>query len=190
MRILAVLVMVLAGIAAGIGLTAYAVGPAGRVFARIAGVWEFSPAVGATSVDPFTRARLFAEGELPLAAGEGYALRARLDDTGASLDGRCTYRLSSPFPAARYWTATLTDSAGRPVPNLAGRHGFTSAEIVREANGTFSIEIAPAPLAGNWLPGGMGAIEIILRFYETPLSATATQLDPRTLPALTRISCP
>ena len=32
-------------------------------------------------------------------------------------------------------------------------------------------------------------IQVILRLYETPLAATATQLDPRTIPRLSRIRC-
>jgi hypothetical protein len=143
----------------------------------LTGGWLFLPRQGSPEIDPYSRARMFHEGELPLAAGEGFALRARADSDGNTLSSACEYRLWAPFPAARYWTVTLVDAAGRLVPNLAERHGFTSAEIVRPAEGPFTIEIGPEPLPGN-------------RLYETPLAATATQLDPRTIPRLSRIRCP
>ncbi len=177
---------------AGFALTGFVVGPGAGHFARMIEGWEFSPRIGSVEIDPYTRARLFSEGEFPLAAGEGYALRASRDSEGNRLDSRCLYRLSSPFPTARYWTVTLSDEAGRLVPTLAERMGFTSAEIVRSADGRFSIEIGPEPLAGNWLPTSnrSGAFDIVLRFYETPLSATATRFDSRALPALNKLECP
>lgn len=192
MRLAFILLVALAGLASGLALTSFAIGPAGRYFARVVLPWEFSPRLGAPEIDPYSRARVFAEGELPLAAGEGYALRARSDGSGAPLLARCRYRLTNPFPAARYWTVTLTDPSGRVIPNAAERNGFTSAEIVRLNEAGFAIEIGPDPIAGNWLPTGRreGQFLLILRFYETPLSATATSLDPRALPRLTRENCP
>lgn len=192
MRLLLILFVVVLGIAAGLGLTAFAIGAGAPYLVRQVQGWEFSPRVGSPEIDPYARARLFSEGELPLAAGEGYTLRARRDLDGAPLDAACHYRLSSPFPSARYWTVTLTDRSGRLVPNLAERTGFTSAEIVRRHDGPFTLEIGPEPLAGNWLPTGRkaGGFEIILRFYETPLAATATILDARTMPTLSKIGCP
>lgn len=192
MRLVLILIVVLAGLAAGVGLTAFAIGGGAPYLVRQMQGWEFSPRIGSPDIDPYARARLFAEGELPLAAGEGYTLRTHGDIDGAPLEAACRYRLSSPFPPARYWTVTLTDRSGRVVPNLAERTGFTSAEIIRQHDGRFSIEIGPEPLAGNWLPTGRksGGFEIVLRFYETPLAATATILDARTMPTLRKIGCP
>jgi hypothetical protein len=192
MRLFLVLAAILLGLAAGSALTVYVTGPAANRFTQNVGTWAFSPAVGSPTIDPYTRSRLFASGELPLAAGEGYALQALTDAAGRPLDSRCSYRLSGPFPPARYWTVTLSDKAGKLLTNLAGRQGFTSAEIVRAAGASFAIEIGPEPLAGNWLPipAALGAFDVILRFYETPLAATATQFDVRSLPALVRLGCP
>ncbi len=197
MRLVLILLVVVLGAAAGISITWLAVGPAAGVLTQTFHGWEFAPRVGSPEIDPYTRARLFSEGELPLAAGEGYTLRARADADGAPLDRRCRYQLSSPFPAARYWTLTLTDSTGRNLPNLAERAGFTSADIIRLQGNAFTIEIGPDPLPGNWLPtgrkGASGSVDtfaLVLRFYETPLSATATRLDPRQMPVLRKLECP
>lgn len=192
MRLFLILTLLFLGLAAGLGLTRFAVGPGASYLVRNVEGWEFSHRAGSPEIDPYTRARLFSEGEMPLAAGEGYTLRRRADSDGVRLDSRCRYRLSSPFPTARYWTTTLTDKFGRPVVNLAGRSGFTSAEIVRSHDGAFTIEIGPDPLSGNWLPTSRSgeAFELALRFYETPLSATATQFDARSIPILRRLECP
>ena len=191
MRLLLLLIVALAGLACGVGLTFLAVAGSHAFPHRLTGGWLFLPRQGSPEIDPYSRARMFYEGELPLAAGEGFTLRASRDSDGETLSTRCEYRLWSPFPAARYWSVTLTDSHGRMVPNLAERHGFTSAEIVRPAEGPFILEIGPEPLPGNWLPTGREPqdFQIILRLYETPLAATATQLDPRSIPRLSRIRC-
>lgn len=192
MRLVLILTIILLALAVGLGLTRFATGPGARYLVQDVEGWEFSPRIGAPEIDPYARARLFSDGELPLAAGEGYALRRRNDADGIRLDSHCRYRLSSPFPSARYWTATLSDRTGYLVKNLAERSSFTSAEIVRSHDGTFTIEIGPDPLVGNWLPTRRtdGPFELILRFYETPLSATATQFDPRSIPTLRRLACP
>lgn len=176
----------------GLALTAFAVGSGAPLFVRQLNGWSFSPRIGAPDIDPYARARLFSEGGLPLASGEGFALQTRIDNEGAPLESSCQYQLASPFPVARYWTITLVDRSGKLVSNLAERTGFTSSEIVRNHEGRFSIEIGPDPQVGNWLPTGRGtgAFEVILRFYETPLAATATQLDIRTLPTLRKTGCP
>jgi hypothetical protein len=191
MRNLLFLVSMLAGALTGLALTHFAVDAGARFLVSRIQNWEFSPRIGAAEIDPYTRARLFFEGELPLASGEGFALRARFDAEGLPLDRRCRYRLAAPMPPARFWSVTLTDPAGRLVPNLAERHGFTSGEIVRAHDGRFEIAIGPEAAAGNWLPTGgeAGTFELILRFYETPLAATATRLDPRVLPVLTKTDC-
>lgn len=191
MRALLILMTVLVGLLAGSWLTLQMTGPAAHLVARKVGQWQFDPHAGATSIDPYTRARLFTTGELPLATGEGYTLRTTRDSSGEPLTSRCAYRLSGPFPPARYWTAMVFDLSGRPIANLADRHGFTSAEIVRAAGARLAIEIGPEPLPGNWIPlaAGTESFLVVLRFYETPLSATATQFDPRALPVLDRTGC-
>lgn len=191
MRFFLFLIVVVAGALAGLALTERAVRPDSLFLASRFPPWEFSPHIGAADIDPYTRGRLFALGDLPLASGEGFSLFARQDESGAPLERRCRYTLASPFPAARFWTLAITDPSGKALANLAERHGFTSAEILRDAEGPFVVTIAPEPASGNWLPTGgrEGSFVIALRFYETPLAATATRLDRRFLPRLSKQEC-
>lgn len=191
MRLLTILAAILVGLIGGTALTAL-VARDGIVFdRRTIGGWVIAPRIGSELIDPYARARMLVSGELPLANGEGFGLTAERDHQGRALDGRCTYRLSGAMPAARFWTLTLTTPDGRPIITPIGRTGFTSGEIIRQGNGSFSVEIGPHPLAGNWLPSPeSGAYILTLRFYETPLSATATALEPRMLPELQQEGCP
>ena len=158
-------------------------------FAQAHGPWRFAPRLGAPDIDPYQRAHLFARGELPLAAGEGFALVARTDGAGRPLDGACRYRIDGPAPAARYWTLALHREDGRPIVNAAGRQAFVSSEIVRFHAQPFRIVLAPAPAGANWLPTLPGDLVLTLRLYDTPLSAPATAIDPAALPSVTREGC-
>lgn len=191
MRLISFIAAVLAGLVAGLGLTAL-VARDGIVFDhRQIGAWTFAPRVGSELIDPYARLRMLVSGELPLANGEGFSLLAGIDETGQKLDARCTYRMSGPLPAARFWTLTLTTPDGRLIETPLRRSSFTSAEILRFAGEPLAIEIGARPMAGNWLPTPPGgAFVLVLRLYETPLSATATVLDAAILPRVERLDCP
>lgn len=190
MRPVTILAAVLAGLLGGIALTAW-VAREGVVFDRrvIAG-WSFAPRTGSEAVDPYARARMLVSGELPLANGEGFSLVAERDYRGQPLEGRCIYGFSGAMPAARFWTLSLTGPDGQAFTTPIGRSSFTSSEIIRHGDGGFAITLSPLPQAGNWLPTpSEGPFVLTLRFYETPLSATATVLEPRMLPQLRRVAC-
>lgn len=191
MQRIALVLCILAAFVVGVMLTLRSVMPQSRLVAAHLGEWQFASHVGAADTDPYARARLFLSGELPVANGQGYTLRAYHDARGGALDRQCTYRIVSPFPAARYFTLTVTDKDGRIIPNLVERASFTSSEIVRHDGGRFEILIAPSPQPGNWLPTGtlLGAFVLDLRFYDTPLSATASQLQAASLPRIEKLEC-
>lgn len=190
MRWLAFILTILAGIILGLGSARVSVNTLAERLSRHIGVWTFVPRIGAADLDPYQRARMFLEGFLPLADGEGFSLRAERDSTGQRLDATCTYRLEGTMPAARYWSVTVTDRNGRLIPNLAERHGFTSAELIYPHGRPVRIMLSPQAQPGNWLPlAGEGPIAITLRFYDTPLSASASVLDAKHVPDLVRMEC-
>jgi hypothetical protein len=154
------------------------------------GAWRVWQNAGTSEADPYSRASLERSGEIPLAQGEGLQFIARSDDSGATLNSACRYRLGVVIPPARYWTLSVVDRKGYPIENPAGRYGFRSSEILRAANGDFNIAVAATVQAGNWLPaGGGGSFALVLRLYDSPLGATAGAIDRRAMPEIVREGC-
>ena len=155
------------------------------------GAWTARPKTGTADIDPYSRATIVRNGELPIGTGDGVAFTATTDDRRKPLDGRCDVVVSGVTPAARFWTLTLYDGKGHLVANALQRYGFTSQEIVRGADGAFEIRIASRSRAGNWLPtGGLERYALMLRLYDTPVGvATRTQRDAP-MPAIATVGCP
>src|ERR1700741_2813630 len=127
------------------------------------GAWTARPRTGTADIDPYSRATITRNGELPIGAGDGIAFTARADDRNRRLDGRCDVVVSGVTPPARFWTLTLYDGKGHLVANSLQRYGFTSEEVVRSADGTFEIHIASRARAGNRRAHG-GLLMIRLAF--------------------------
>lgn len=155
------------------------------------GAWTARPRTGTSDVDPYSRATITRNGELPVGTGDGIAFTATRDDRNRPLDGRCDVVVSGITPAARFWTLTLYDRNGHLVANTLQRYGFTSQEIVRGSDGSFEIRVASRSRAGNWLPtGGIERYALMLRLYDTPVGvATRTQRDAP-MPAVKTVGCP
>lgn len=155
------------------------------------GAWTAWPKTGSTGIDPYARADIARTGTLPVALGDGVAFYARADDRGRAFDGRCNVELSGITPAARFWTLTLYDRDGKLVANAINRYGFTSHEVIRRNDGHFIIDVSPRARAGNWLPtGGIGAYELVLRFYDTPVGVATRAEREAPMPAIVTRACP
>src|SRR6201987_959134 len=98
------------------------------------GAWTARPRTGTADIDPYSRATITRNGELPIGTGDGVAFTATTDDRNKALDGRCDVVVSGVTPAARFWTLTLYDNKGRLLGNALERYGFTRTEIVRGAD--------------------------------------------------------
>jgi hypothetical protein len=99
--------------------------------------------------------------------------------------------VSGVTPAARFWTLTLYDQNGHLVANSLQRYGFTSEEIVREADGTFEIRVAARARAGNWLPtGGIERYALMLRLYDTPVGVATRTARDAPMPSVAVVGCP
>jgi hypothetical protein len=154
------------------------------------GAWTAWPKSGSVDIDPYARANIARTGELPIGVGDGVAFYAHRDDAGNILDGRCAFVVSGFTPAARYWTLTLYDAQGRLVANTPERHGFTSTEILREADGRFAINIGPRARPGNWLPsGGIEQFVLVWRLYDTPIGVASLTTKEGPMPAVVRKGC-
>jgi hypothetical protein len=154
------------------------------------GAWTAWPKSGSQDIDPYAHAVIVRSGELPIGIGDGVAFYARTDGAGNYFDGRCTFTVIGLTPPARYWTVTLYNVEGRLVANTLDRHGFTSEEIVRNADGAFTITVAPLARPGNWLPtGGIERFVLVWRLYDTPIGVASTTMKEGPMPAVARKGC-
>ena len=155
------------------------------------GAWTAWPKNGTPGIDPYARAMVARSGELPVGSGDGVTFYARTDDDMRPLDGRCDVTLSGTTPQARFWTLTLYDPEGKLVANSVQRHGFTSQEIIRNAQGNFEITIGPQARPGNWLPtGGIDRYLLALRLYDTPVGLATRSGRDTPMPTISQKGCP
>jgi hypothetical protein len=177
--------------AVGLGATYFAL-TRGAAFGPLTiGSWTAWPKTGTVDADPYAQASIARSGRLPTALGDGVAFTALNDDKGRVLDGRCAVVLSGVTPAARFWTLTLYNSDGELVANSLNRYGFTSQEIVRHADGSFEIVVAPRANPGNWLPtGGVERYQLLLRLYDTAVGVSTKAGREVPMPAVTVRGCP
>jgi hypothetical protein len=188
--ILITLTALLLATVVGVGATWMTTTRGTDIGALTIGAWTARPRTGTADVDPYSRATIVRNGELPIGTGDGVAFTATTDDKKKALDGRCDVLVSGVTPPARFWTLTLYDRKGHLVANSLQRYGFTSQEIVRQSDGSFEIRIASRSRAGNWLPtGGIERYALMLRLYDTPVGvATRTQRDAP-MPTITTVGC-
>ena len=62
------------------------------------GAWTARPRTGTVDIDPYSRATITRNGELPIGTGDGIAFSATTDDKKKPLDGRCDIVVSGVTP--------------------------------------------------------------------------------------------
>jgi len=192
MRLLFVTVLALAlATVVGVGTTWMTATKGTDLGTLTIGSWTARPKTGTADIDPYSRATIVRNGELPIGTGDGIAFTASRDDRNKALDGRCDVVVSGVTPPARFWTLTLYDSKGHLVANSLQRYGFTSEEIVRGSDGGFEIRVASRARAGNWLPtGGIERYTLMLRLYDTPVGVATRSKRDAPMPAVATVGCP
>ena len=175
----------------GLGLTYLSLTRGAAFGALSIDSWNAFPKTGTLEADPYARASIARSGRLPIALGDGVSFSVKRDDDGKTLDGRCDVVLQGITPPARYWTLALYNPEGGLIANSVNRYGFTSEEIVRRADGSFEIVVAPRANPGNWLPtGGVERYELVLRLYDTPVGVATKAGREVPMPAVVTRKCP
>jgi hypothetical protein len=178
------------GLGLGIASAYFAVRGEYRIGAVRVGPWVTWPKVGSRSADPYARAIVARRGEVPLAVGEGLPFRATEDSAGQQLDSACAYRIGPVTPQARMWTLTIYDANGRFRASDLDRSALTSAEILRDGNGNFTVFLSRSARPLNWLKlPDSGPFSVVLRLYDTPVGAGTASLDVKTMPTIERLEC-
>jgi len=190
-RLIFVLILTMAiATVVGLGLTWNTATRGVEIGTLTIGPWTARPRIGTSEIDPYARAAVARSGELPIGAGDGITFRADADTAGKKLDGRCDVIVSGVTPPARFWTLTVYDTKGKLVANTLNRYGFTSQEVVRASDGSFTVRIAPRARAGNWLPtGGISRYQLLLRLYDTPVGVATRSQKDAPLPSITMAGC-
>jgi hypothetical protein len=177
------------GLGLGLGATYVMLSGDPPFGALVIGPWKTWLKRGSVEADPYMRAIAAHRGDVPLATGEGLTFAATVDSEGRPLDAGCSYTVGSVTPAARLWTLTVYDQAGRLPASELGRRSFTSAEIIRDGEDHFNIAISRDLQPGNWLqPPPTGPFSLMLRLYDPP-GLASLGLDESTLPAIKRVGC-
>ena len=165
------------------------------------GQWTAWPQAGSVNADPYSRAKVAADGDVPLGAAEGLAFHALSDRRGNSLRRNCQYRLSGLTPPARMWTLAAHDLNDRVLVRSDGlASNLISRQLLRESDGSFEINVGPNLAAKNWLEidgdgdggdsGGNGeSYKLILRLYDSPITSAGRVADA-TMPEVARLRCP
>jgi len=189
--LLGTLFVLAVGAVIGLSGTYFALKRGAAFGALTIGAWTAWPKTGTVDADPYARASIARIGLLPTAVGDGITFAAESDDKGKPLDGRCDVVVAGITPSARFWTITLYNREGELAANSVGRHGFTSQEIVRGADGSFSIVAAPRAQPGNWLPtGGIERYTLVLRLYDTAVGVSTRAGREVPMPSVTTRGCP
>ena len=190
MRALLFILALIVGAASGLGAT-WLMSSRDSGFGAIQiGAWRAWPKSGTTEADPYARAIFARSGELPLGLAEGIVFIATADERGRALDGRCVIRLFGKMLPARLWSIAVYDARGRLIDNPATRYGFTSTEVLYQADGNVEIWLSPRVREGNWLPTGENErIAAVVRLYDTP-TGVFSRAEVAEMPKLVTERCP
>jgi hypothetical protein len=153
------------------------------------GAWTTSPAIGATSADPYTRGATALWGILALNREEAIYLTSFRDDAGEPLQPNCIYRVSGGAMPARWWSITAYGPNHMMIDNAADRYSFTQENVAVDAAGLWSFRLAAEPIAEDVLPlGSLPGASLGMRLYN-PAPEALSDLSTIPAPSITKVSC-
>jgi hypothetical protein len=186
-------IVVFLGIAVGGGLASawYMIEAGSRISARSFGPWVAWPAAGRPDADPYTRAHVARNAELPLSSTAELTLRAKTDNRGAWLTSGCDYAVVMEDFDPVWWDIAVYDLQGRLAANAADRHAFNSNTAMRDIDGRTVITLARDARPGNWLPSGRGnRVVLVLTIQDANMANSVHNGGAlKSMPAIVRTGC-
>jgi hypothetical protein len=183
-----IIAMLVVGTALGLLVTWFTIVRGGMPGWVSDGPWKTNLLTGSSSGDIYTRALVAVHGLLALNRSETIYYAATTDDSGAALDGRCTYLITGRDPPARWWSVTVYGADDFLIPNPADRYSVSKTSVLRDASGAFAATVAPTPSGPNALPTNGRKFNLTLRLYN-PSPAVAADPAHVALPAIHKASC-
>jgi hypothetical protein len=133
------------------------------------GVWRHYPDYGSHTASPYVRAQTQIEGPLALQRREAIYFIADRDDRGDPLRPGRNYRIEGGDLDARWWSITAYGQNHHLIPNPLSRYSYSSANVAKNADGSWIIHLGHTDKPGNWIPTGAGKrFELFLRVYNPP----------------------
>jgi hypothetical protein len=173
----------------GIGSARWLIARSAGAVPISAGAWKIWTDDGAGVSGPYGAAHYLLSGRLPPAANQVKVYETDQDDDGNPLDADCIYTVTGPAQGARWWEITLIDPLSGPIfDSDAPMSGISSAQIIGNADGSFTITVAREPKPGNWIsPGALTryALTVSLRFARFHDTIEPAEVLPR----ITRGEC-
>ncbi len=181
--------MMVAGLALGIGLAVLQLRQSFAANGIINGAWRTAQNVGTTDASVATGASVALRGLLALPEREAIYFNAATDITGRTLTGKCRYRVSGGAMDARWWSLTLYDSKGYLIANRASSHSLGSAALSPAEANDWQVEIGRDKTDARWIamPDDQG-FELTLRAYH-PSARLLGQRGSVALPRIERLEC-
>jgi hypothetical protein len=175
----------------GLGSSWYMIEAGSRLSTRSFGPWVAWPEAGRPEADPYTRAHIARNAELPLSSTAEMAFKAKTDSRGARLSSACDYAVVMDEFDPTWWGLAVYDGQGRLIPNAAERHAFNSSTVMREPDGRTVITLARDARPGNWLPSGRSSRVVLVLTVQDAGSASAVHdgAPPRSMPEIVRTGC-
>ncbi|MEM8661591.1 MAG: DUF1214 domain-containing protein [Pseudomonadota bacterium] len=162
------------------------------------GDWVTSAATGSKDAGVMLKATVAIGGLL--ASTKENSMYYRLSSiAGEPLSLNCQYRIEGKDYDANWWSITAYGWDNYLIPNAENRYSFNNENIVREADGSWTIKVASDAQQGNWLPiGPSGApgwrqlgdndFDLLMRLY-TPGPAYLDSPRSAELPTVIKEDC-
>ena len=182
-----IIIFAIAVLILGVGSSLYLVDYGFRLTTVRGGPWVMWTQSAGRDLDPYTRARLFKTGNLPINSSIAATWETRYDADGRRLHSSCEYLLESDPVDANWFSLSVFDDRGLLIPNVADRYSFNAQSLAYNPDGSFFVVLARDARPGNWLPvGGAGRLVLVLTILEPRQHAAEFA---KRLPTIRRVAC-